>query len=332
MKMSDLAQLAGVSKSTVSRALADSDRVKPETRRLIKELAKKHNYHMNTRARNFRLKNVLTLGMLLPSAGRDHWLATNPHLLELIGALSDEIESHGHELLLAKHNNSNPAWLEDFVYNRSVDGIIVLGQSIYHDILNNIAANYKKMVIWGAFLTDQNYVTVGSDNYRGGQLVAQHFLLRRKRKRFLFIGDTRTPENQQRLQGFKDTLIAADPSYAPEVLQCVDDQTDETDAIIEQYLATHRYSVDSIFASNDAVAINIVQQLHKAHLSIPGDISVVGYDNINLSNHLNPELTTVEQDCQRAARLLVEKLLELLEGKQPDSVYIPTELIVRKSS
>ncbi len=331
MKMSDLARIAGVSKSTVSRALADSERVKPETRRLIKALAKEHNYRMDTRARNFRLKNVLTIGVLLPSDGRDHWLATNPFILELIGALSDEIESHDHELLLAKHRNSDPAWLEDFVVNRGVDGIIVLGQSIYHDILNRIAASYSKMIVWGACIPGQNYISVGSDNYRGGQLVAQHFL-QRDRQRTLFIGDARTPETQQRLHGFRDSLIAADPNREPRVLDCSDYQTDAVSAAIEHYLEANPHSIDCIFASNDAIAISAIQELHKADWSIPGDVSVAGYDNISLSSYLNPGLTSVSQDRKLAARILVEKLLQLVAGKATSSTQVPTELIVRESS
>ena len=315
----------------VSRALANSERVSPDTRKLIHELAEKLNYRMDTRARNFRLKNVLTIGVLLPSVGHDNWLATNPFILELIGALSDKIESHGHELLLAKHNNSDPGWLQDFVYTRSVDGIIVVGQSLYHHILNSIAGNYPKMVVWGAQLPDQNYTTVGTDNYRAGQLVAQH-LLQKQRKQFLFVGDTNTPESHLRLQGFRDAIAESRPANVPRILKCADYSNEGADDFLEKDLENHLHSVDAIFASNDSIAIKIIQKLHKAGLSIPDDVSVVGYDNINLSGHLNPGLTTIEQDRRLAARLLVEKLLDLINGNPVDSTCIPARLIVRDSA
>ena len=331
VKMSDLARLAGVSKSTVSRALANSDRVKPETRKLIHELAEKLNYRMDTRARNFRLKSVLTIGVLLPSVGHDNWLATNPFILELIGALSDKIDSHGHELLLAKHNNCDPAWLQEFVYTRSVDGVIVIGQSFYHHILNDIAENYSKMVVWGAHLPDQNYITVGTDNYKAGRLVANH-LLETQRRQFLFVGDTNTPESHQRLQGFRDTIAELSHTSTPRILKCADYSNEGADDFLEKDLENYLNQVDAIFASNDSIAIKIIQKLHKAGLSIPDDISVVGYDNINLSGHLNPGLTTVEQDRRLAACLLVEKLLDLINGKQVVSTCIPAKLVARDSA
>lgn len=330
MKMSDLARIAGVSKSTVSRALADSELVNPETRQMIKELAKKHGYRMDTRARNFRLKNILTIGVLLPSNGTDKWLATNPFSLEMLGALTDELELRGHELLLAKHSNSDPSWIKDFVANRSVDGIIVLGQSLYHDILNEIAEEYHHLVIWGATIPGQNYVSVGSDNYLGGQLAAKH-LLERGRKNFVFLGNRNCPETTLRFEGFRDQLVKTAPKFDPTLLDCSENQSDTAIRLVSQFI-DDGHPVDGLFASSDILAISAIKAMHSKNLSIPEHVSVVGYDNISLASFLNPPLTSIAQDREVAGKLLVDKLFNLIERKPTQSELIPTELIVRDSS
>ena len=330
MRMSDLAKLAGVSKSTVSRALADSDRVTLETRKRIQGLAKEHNYRMNVRARNFRLQEVSTFGVLLPSTGQSSWLASDPFVLEMLGSISDALEeAGGHELLLAKHSSNDPAWIEDFAKTRSVDGIIVIGQSSYHQQLNVLANTEKNMVVWGAEIPGQNYVTVGTNNRHGGYLATKH-LIDQGRKRIIFIGDLNHPEIQQRRLGYLSALDEAGLEFHPHAEELVISNTLLNQAAFAQFL--DEQNPDAIFASVDMLAISCINAMHKKGMTIPGDIAVVGYDNIILAQHINPTLTTVKQDARLAGHLLVEKLLELINLGMSDNGTIPVELIVRESS
>lgn len=330
MKMSDLAKLAGVSKSTVSRALADSELVNKETRDKIQALAKELQYRKDTRASNLRLKKTLTIGVLLPSNGDDDWLASNPFILEMLGAISDQLEKRGHELLLAKHSNSDPSWIKEFIQTRDVDGTIVLGQSIYHDILNDVGESYSNLVVWGAKLPNQSYVTVGSDNYKGGQIVASH-LIEKGRKHFAFLGDPRCPETMLRHQGFHDALVQHDPQFEPAVLHCTERQNNTAADAITQFLAT-KQPLDALFTSNDMLAISAIQSLRENQLNVPGDVSVVGYDNISLAQYISPSLSSICQDRSCAGQLLVEKLFALFDDEVVESETIPTQLIVRESS
>ncbi|MBT8115992.1 MAG: LacI family transcriptional regulator [Arenicella sp.] len=328
--MSDLAKLAGVSKSTVSRALAGSERVTVETRERIQKLAKEHNYRMNVRARNFRLQEVSTFGVLLPSTGRPDWLASDPFVLEMLGSISDALEqAGGHELLLAKHSSNDPAWIEDFASTRSVDGIIVIGQSIYHQQLNSLAKSEQNMVVWGAEMPDQNYVTVGTDNIHGGYLATKH-LIGQGRTRIMFIGDLNHPEIQHRRQGYLNALEEAGLEFHPHAEELVISNTLLDLPAFAQFLDEQK--PDAIFASVDMLAISCINAMHKKGLSIPTDIAVVGYDNIILAQHVNPALTTVKQDARVAGHLLVEKLLELINEGKSSNATIPVELIVRESS
>lgn len=329
--MSDLAKLAGVSKSTVSRALADSPRVTKETRKRIQKLAKEHNYRLNMRARNFRLRKVLTIGVLLPSNGRADWLATDPFVLEMLGSVADALEARGgHELLLAKHTNNDPSWIEEFARTRSVDGIIVIGQSLYHEQLNRAAESQRAMVVWGAELPDQKYITVGSDNYRGGRLATEH-LLKQGRKNFAFLGDVRYPETKLRYQGYRDVLKKAGLAYGSELTTDSDHASDIALESISKLLASES-GFDALIASTDMLAISAIKAINDYGLKVPQDISVVGYDNITLANYSSPTLSSITQDRLTAGTQLVEKLFDLIESGTAENMHISTELVIRNSS
>ncbi len=331
MKMSDLAKLAGVSKSTVSRALAGSDRVTEETRQRIQNLAEKHNYRLDTRARNLRKKDILTIGVLLPSNGRKDWLATDPFILEMLGSVADALESKGdHELLLAKHSNNDPSWISEFARTRSVNGIIVIGQSLYHEELNKAADLRNAMVVWGAEMPDQKYVTVSSDNYRGGQIATEH-LLEQGRKKFAFLGDIRFPETKLRYQGYRDALQNAGLEYRTE-LTTDSEYASDTALELMSRLLREQPPFDALIASSDLLAISAKKAIMDHGLRVPKDVAIVGYDNITLVDYSTPTLSSITQDRGQAGTLLVEKLFEILETGNAENATIKTELVVRESS
>lgn len=331
MKMSDLARIAGVSKSTVSRALADSDRVTKETRDRIQKLAKQYNYRMNVKARNFRLQNILTIGVLLPSNGRADWLATDPFILEMLGSIADALEAKGgHELLLAKQSNNDPSWIEEFARTRSVDGVIVVGQSLYHEELNNAASAHKAMVVWGAEITGQKYITVGTDNYRGGKLATEH-LLAQGRKRFAFLGDTRFPETRLRYEGYRDALKSAGLEYRAELTTDSENASDVALKSISDLLNTEP-TFDALVAASDMLAFSAIKAIGNFGLKVPDDVAVVGYDDITLSDYSNPTLSSISQDRQAGGQALVDRLFELIEDGETNNTIIDTKLVIRESS
>ena len=329
--MSDLARLAGVSKSTVSRALAGSERVTKETRDRIQQLAREHNYRMNVRASNFRKKELRTVGVLLPSNGDIDWLATDPFMLEMLGALSDALEERGqHELLLAKHSNNDPSWIDEFARTRTVDGIIVIGQSLYHEQLNETAEWHQGMVVWGTEIPGQNYYTVGSDNYQGGKMAAEH-LLEQGRERIAFLGDKRFPETRERYRGYIDALKSAGLNNPLELRTDSDTGIHINEATLHEYLEQPP-SFDALIASSDTLGINAIRIINNHGYSVPEDIAVVGYDNITLSEYCNPTLTSISQDRKAAATTLIDKVFELMDTGKTTSETIPTHLVVRESS
>lgn len=327
--MDDLARLAGVSKSTVSRALSDSSLVSKKTRDRIKGLAKEHNYRLNMNARNFFLKETLTIAVLIPSAHNSDWRILDPFFLELLGNIADALNEVGHELLLAKTSSQSVNWIEEYTKLQRCDGIILVGQGSEHEKINRLWETFDTFVVWGAKLPGQKYCSVGSDNFSGGKIATEH-LLSQERKRLVFLGDKDLPEVTLRYEGYLSALKQA--GIAP------DNQLEvstpfESDAA---FAATSRLiesgaEFDSIVAASDVLAMSAIRALKQYNLDVPDDISVIGYDDIMLSSYYNPTLTTVRQNCAEGGHQMVKNLLRIIDGKEPVSVLLPTELVVRNS-
>ena len=329
--MADIADLAGVSKSTVSRALADSPLVNQKTKDLIVKIAKEKNYRLNAAARNFRLKESLTIAVLLPSAKGADWRLSDPFFLELLGAIAEAVDDHGHQLLLSRTSPQEGQWIEEFINKRVADGVILIGQGSQHEAINRLAESYRAISVWGAKISDdQSYPVVGSDNHLGGVRATQ-YLLEKGRKKVVFLGYRDLPEIEARFTGYKDALAEQgididDNLVIPEKL----DGGSVYSAVHD--LISAGISFDAIFAVSDVHAMSAIRALQKHQLTVPGDVSVVGYDDIALASAYNPPLTTIHQNRSVGGKILVDNLLEALEGHKPEAISLNPELIIRESA
>ncbi len=330
IKMADLAKLAGVSKSTVSRALADSPLIPKETKEKIAALAKEHNYRLNKRARNFRTKETLTIAVLIPDTKEKDWRLSDPFFLELLGSIADTLNDQDHELLLAKSSVSAEEWARDHIERGTCDGVILVGQGTQHDEINKLAEGNTPFVVWGGLLADQRYCTVGSDNRLGGEKACRH-LIKKGRRNIAFLGDQRLPEVALRYEGYRAALEDAglDANPALEVETPFGGET--AYRAVADFLDS-RQPVDGIFACSDVIAMATIRALRERGLSIPEEVAIVGYDDIALSSYYSPPLTTVRQDCGRGGRELVARLLEIIQGGKPAPLMLDTDIVERAST
>ena len=326
--MSELAKLAGVSVSTVSRSLAGSELIHKATRDRVNELARKHHFHPNLSARNLRLQRTETIGVVIPLGHQTDQHLTDPFFLTMIGNLADELAERGFDMLLKKILPQDTDWLRKIADSGRVDGIIVIGQSDQLEVIEGLASRYAPLVLWGAELPGQSCVTVGSDNLAGGYMAAQH-LIGQGRRNLVFLGDGRVPELALREKGFKQACdeaglgasahsvgvgMVADQAYS-DLLRIIDRERD----------------IDGIVAASDVIAISAMRALEVSGIKVPDDVAVIGFDDIPIAQHVAPSLTTVRQDLGRGARLLVEKLFNIMAGSDERSQFMPTELIIRQS-
>lgn len=328
--MADIARLAGVHVSTVSRALSGSPLVEPRMRGKILALAERRGYVVNRAARSLRTSRTHTLTVAIPLAHERGQALTDPFFTAMLGHLADEITRRGFALHLEKILPPMDDWLQKLIAARRSDGIIVIGQSTQHAVLEQAAAKYAPLVVWGGHVAKQRYCVVGTDNVNGGRMATEH-LLKSGRRRIVFVGDPSIPEIRLRCDGYELALGRAPRGHAlPRIIKA--HMTPEAaHTAMRRFIDSHS-EFDAVLAGTDIIAISSMRALASSGFSIPRDVAVVGFDDIALAAHVHPPLTTVRQDLARGANLLVELVLRRIAGEDTEPVMLPAELVVRESS
>jgi DNA-binding LacI/PurR family transcriptional regulator len=328
--MADIARLAGVDTSTVSRALAGSPRVNTKTRERVLELARALNYNVNVGAQNLRMKQNRTVAVIVPYDPTTAQRLSDPFFLSLIGSIADALTAQGFDMLLSRVDaNRLDLAAQPYLTGRAT-GVVLVGQWHHHDQLNEMAVRRIPMVVWGARLPQQLYCTVGSDNEQGGRLATQH-LLDHGARHIAFLGDPTLPEIGLRHSGYllahRSLGLTPDPCLTRPVPFVREAVLADMESLLDEATA-----LDGIFASSDLVAMTAISALRRRGLRVPDDVAVVGYDDIVVAEHLEPPLTTVRQPIEAAGVALVERLLAQLAGERPRSVDLATNLVLRAST
>ena len=328
--MVDIARLAGVHVSTVSRALAGSPLVERGVRDRILEIASRHGYVVNRAARSLRTSRTQTLSVVIPLAHERGQALTDPFFTAMLGHLADEITRRGYGMHLEKILPPMDDWLVDLIAARRSDGIIVIGQSTEHAVLERVAATFKPLVVWGGHIARQSYCVVGTDNVAGARMATEH-LLASGRRRIVFVGDPSIPEIRLRCDGYKQALERAPRGgSAARVIKAHMTPEAAHDAV-RRFLESGA-KIDAVFAATDVIAISSMRAIAAAGLSVPSNVAVAGFDDIAMAAHVHPTLTTVRQDLARGANLLVDLVLRRAAGEDARSVVLPGALVVRESS
>lgn len=327
-KISDLAELAGVSTATASRALAGSSLVNRKTRDRIIEIANQYDFKPNELARNLRLKRTLSIGVVLPLGHEIGQNFSDPFFISMLGHLADGLTARGYDLVLSRVLPTDTNWLDRIISSGRIDGLIIIGQSDQSEVIERVGQSYVPMVVWGTDVPGKSYCSVGSDNRKGGEMAAQH-LIQKGRKNLIFLGNIHAPEFAERQQGFAAACQAADINHARTL------DVHLTPEAAYSALVAHFGKgdlPDGIVAASDIIAMSAIRALTERQQNVPKDVSVIGYDDVPLAQHTTPPLTTIRQDLSKGANLLIELLFKRLSGENPGSVVIEPELIVRGSA
>ncbi len=325
MKMSDIARLAGVSSSTVSRALNNSPLISEATRAKIMAIAETQNYFIDRQASNFRLGRTGAISIIIPFQHAPNQHVSDPFFMDMLGAIADYATEHDYDLLISRANKQT--WRQK-PFQLNVDGAIFMGQSDIHLGLNDLVDTTDfPFVVWGAMLPDQKYTCVSTDNRRGARDAVNH-LLNIGRRRILFLGDTSVPEVKLRYEGYEAALHSKDIALDQRlVLKCPFEPNQAYNTL--RLAQDSNLEFDAIFACSDIMAMNAIKALSEVGLNVPEDISVTGYDDISISAYYNPPITTVRQNIPRCGKLLCETLIQKIQGDSPQSILLPAELVVR---
>lgn len=324
--LQDLAALAGVSTSTVSRALNDHPLISTRTKQRIWALARDHDYPFRHYMPGAPIGAEGSIVIVTPHTRGGPLPLSHPFFLELLASIGEAARARDCDFTVS---HIAPATYEDLlsaVTTSRANGVIFLGQSTLHESLNRLAETSARFVVWGAKMAGQKYCTIGSDNWQGGRRATLH-LVRLGRKSILFLGGN-DPEAVQRRQGYLQALKESGLEADPKLVLSVAFQLESAEAAVSRVLRRH-LPFDGIVASSDLIALGAIRALRRAGWSVPGDVSVVGYDDMLLSRLSTPALSTIRQDTQEAGRQLVSRILD--PATDDLSMLLPTDLIVRES-
>jgi len=330
MTMSDMARLAGVSESTVSRALADSPLIALDTRKRIQDLARATGYSINSAASSLRTKQPKVIAVVVPLIHDKHQHLSDPFMTTMLSYLADDLIERGYDLLLSKVAVHQDGWVEQLIRSRRASGAIFIGQSLEHYAIEQAARAGFPLIVWGAKLDHQSYATIGSNNREGGYVATKH-LFDTGRRALAFMGPLGVPEIAQRYEGFvRAHEEAGIPAKACIRVNCAFAPAQAYEATRE--LIGRTPPIDGVVAASDVIAMSAIRGLSEAGLNVPRDVGVVGFDDVAMATFTTPPLTTVRQNLERGAQLLVEGVIAAAAGEASASVEMPAELIIRAST
>lgn len=322
----DIARLANVSHTTVSRALNDSPLIKPGTKRKILEIASQLNYTPNFNAKSLVMQKSYTIGLFFTSISK----GTSPSFF------ADTVK--GVNSVINENYNLFVRGIDDYkdftsIHNKRFDGIILMSQSevdngfIYHVLNQKIP-----LVVINKEANEPSIINILS-NDREGSCQAVKYLIQNGHKDIAII---------EGIKGFKSTIERRE-GYLQALIN-------DKIPIRNEYIVSGNYDMESgykamekllslknpptaVFCSNDDMAVGALNATFARGLTIPGDISVIGFDDIQSAQYTNPSLTTVKKPIEKISRLAAEKILEVVESDEyiGEKIFVETELMIRKS-
>ena len=329
----DIAYLAGVSQPTVSRALRGSPQVSEETRRRVEAIAQQLNYKVDKNASNLRCQRSNTLALLFFEDPTPDDSQINPFFHSMLGSITRACARNGYDLLISFQQQSGQ-WHENYADTRKADGLILLGYGDYVEYrgrLERLVEQGTNFVLWGVMQAGQPGLSVGSDNFQGSHLATQHLIgLGRRSIAFLGTASTHYPEFLERYRGYSQALKDAG-IVAHRALQVDSITTERSGYSATCELLERGTQFDAIVAASDLIAMGALHALQERHVEVPGQVAVVGFDDIPAATLTNPPLTTVAQDTRLAGDVLVETVLSQIRGEPAEARTLKTRLIVRQS-
>lgn len=320
----DIAQIAGVSVSTVSRALSGKGRISPATRERIRKMAEELGYQPNVLARGLATRSTCAVGVVihkrhLPLDERSFYGL----ILEIIEA---EVTEHGYHVVFSTlRDHALPKCLEE----RRVDGVIFLGTDMEPDLIYKVCTELPVVLVDYAV---PDVVSVVSDNVGGGRLATLH-LLEHGHRAVAFVAETLSdPSFGERFQGYQKALV--ERGIRPEEKWVIEGgRRPDTDQVAMEKFLQLRKLPTAIFAANDFMAVGAIRALREAGLRVPEDVAVVGFDDGALATVVQPPLTSVRVPRKEMGKLAASCILQALHDKTvvAERIVLPTTLAVRKS-
>jgi LacI family transcriptional regulator len=332
----ELARLSGVSIGTVSRALNGYPDVNADTRSRIVDLARELDYTPAAAARTLVLERSHLIGVFLET-GEGHPDLQHPFFHGVLVGVKERLGAAGYDLLLFAREQRADGGGSDTHLRRSrhhnVDGVVLMGVDPRDEEVGRLLASEIPCVAVDIELQAPRAAHVISDNITGSALAVRHLADLGHRRIATITGMLETHPGRDRLRGYREELQRRGLEFREDYVVNGDYYFDSGAEGVRRLLALERPPT-AIFAASDLMALGAIRAAGEAGVSVPDDLSVVGFDDIPWADHANPPLTTLRQDKNGLGRAAGEALLRQLEGADgaPRPEILPVELQIRATT
>jgi DNA-binding LacI/PurR family transcriptional regulator len=328
--IADIARIAGVSKSTVSRALNDSPLIGDETKGRIRAIAEEHQFQLNAPARRLRTKQSNAIAFVTYPYKMESGVP-DVFLLEMMSGASGALHAEGYDLLVVPTDPSDTAWVRGYLEAGRVDGFVLLSATCTEAHFQALLDLKAPFITWGVLPWGSGYCSVSGDSVNGGRLATEHLLERGRTKIAFLGGPAGALEIADRYRGYEAALTAAGKTV-DQALVAHAWWTAEAAAEGMRRLLEQTPDLDAVFVSSDLMAFAAMDVIRDLDRRVPEDVAVVGYDDVSLARFSNPPLTTIRQNGPLAGQLLARNLIEHLRTGVVTTTSIRADLVVRKST
>ncbi len=324
----EVAKLAGVSRTTVSRVINGHPSVRPEVRERVWRIVRQVGYQPHAAARSLVTKRSNVIGLLFPRTVTA--LFTDQFFPLLMRGIADVCNLHGWRLMLSlfTQDRDQDALYRQVLRSSSLDGVIVATTPREDPLIPRLIHDGLPFVVIGRH-PDELVSYVDSDNLAGSRAIVEHLVALGHQRIATITGPLDVLLGYDRLEGYKRALRAHGLPHDPALV--VQGNFTEASGRAGMELLLPQQPT-AVFAASDMMAIGAIKVIKEAGLRVPQDISVVGFDDLPVASIVEPALTTVRQPINELGRVAAETLLSLIHDKQaPQHIVLPTELIIRAS-
>jgi LacI family repressor for deo operon, udp, cdd, tsx, nupC, and nupG len=327
----DVARHAKVSAATVSRVMSTPERVSEAARERVFEAVRQTGYTINQAARSLRLRSALTILIAVPNIG-------NPFYSTILDSVIRTASLRGYSVLVAARLGEDPSrWLNDYLLSNRADGLLVFDGSLDTTSLHEIVPSGGSLPLVAAYdeLPDAQINSVLTDNRAAAHRAVAHLTGYGHRRIAHISGPSRNALPNERAVGFREAMQAAElPVEDGWVFP--GDYSMTTGVLAADRLMVGKERPTAVFCGNDEMAIGFISRIREMGLDCPRDVSVMGFDDIAVSRHFSPPLTTMRQPREQIGQIATEAVINIIEGTLPEPgpihVMLTAPLIVRAST
>jgi LacI family transcriptional regulator len=327
--LDDLAEISGVSRATVSRVI-NGGSVSPATRQRVLDVIESTNYRPNLAARNLASGRSGVVGVVMHGgAPVSFWDA---YFSQLLTGICGSLTSSAAGMMLWLGDRTKEETLDHILGMGMLDGVIVTADTIDDPLVDGLRASDMPVVLVGHRRADRDASYVDVDHEAAAEAITDHLIQSGRAHPIHITGRPNSVSGRDRALGFRKSLRKA--GIPTEGTVVPGDYTDESGYNAVQRLLEEGRTFDALFCGNDNSARGTYKALLGAGLTVPDDVAVAGFDDLEFAAQLDPPLTTVRQGVEEIGHEAARTLLSLLDNPEsgPRRVLLPTELVVRRST